>query len=98
MHTHDARKHGETETRIFVLAGWRESRLFNTKERAALAWAESLTHVAERAAPDALFDDLKASFSDREIAALTMAVAMVNLWNRFAIGLGSVHPNELKVT
>jgi len=98
MHTHDARKHGETETRIFVLAGWRESRLFNAKERAALAWAESLTHIAERGAPDALFEDLKANFSDREIAALTMQVAMINLWNRLAIGLGSVHPNELEVT
>ncbi len=98
MHTHDARKHGETETRIFVLAGWRESRLFNAKERAALAWAESLTHIAERGAPDALFEDLKANFSDREIAALTTQVAMINLWNRLAIGLHSVHPSELEVT
>ena len=94
MHTRDARKLGETEARIYLLSAWRESTVFSPKERAVLAWTETLTLVAERGAPEELFAELKRHFSDKEIVALTGAVAMINFWNRAAIGFGFVHPAE----
>lgn len=94
MHTTDARAHGETEARIYVLPAWRESTLYTPRERAALAWAESLTHISERGAPDALYADLKAHFTEKEIVAVTSAIAMMNFWNRMAVAFGTVHPNE----
>lgn len=94
MHTKDALTQGESDVRIFLLSAWRESRLFTEKERAVLAFAEALTHVAERGAPDALFAELKADFSDREVVGICNAVAMINYWNRVAIGLAYVSPGE----
>ena len=93
MHTREARRHGETETRIYLLPAWRESLLFSEKERAVLDWAEALTLVSTRGAPDALFDALKAHFSEREIVGITSAVSMINFWNRIAIGSAFVSPH-----
>jgi AhpD family alkylhydroperoxidase len=94
MHTADARAMGETDTRMLLLSAWRESTLFSAKERAVLAWAESLTHVADKGAPDALYADLEAHFTKAEITVLTAATAMINFWNRMAIAMGSIHPAE----
>jgi AhpD family alkylhydroperoxidase len=94
MHTRDAISHGEPEVRIHVLSAWRESRLFTARERAVLAYAEALTHVAERGAPEPLFDELKRYFSERELFGLCNAIAMINFWNRVAISLGYVSPHE----
>ena len=95
LHTRDALAHGETQERIFLLSGWRESRLFTTRERAVLAYCEALTHVAERGAPDELFTELERHFSKLELVGLCNAIAMINYWNRVAIGLGYVSPREL---
>lgn len=94
LHTRDALAHGESEVRIFVLSGWRESRLFTARERAVLAFTEALTHVAERGAPEQLFAELKRHFSDLEVVGLCNAIAMINYWNRVAISLGYVSPRE----
>ncbi len=94
MHTREAKRLGETEMRLYVLSAWRESTLYSPQERAVLAWAEALTHVARHGAPDTLFDELKQHFSDIEIVAITSAVAMINFWNRAAIGLAMVSPHE----
>ena len=94
MHTRDALKQGETQLRIVLLSAWRESTLFSARERAVLAWAESLTQVAERGAPSELYQALKAHFDDKQIVGLTGAVAMINFWNRVAIGLSKVWPGE----
>lgn len=87
-------KHSQTlrdsevpQAKLDCLAGWRISGLFNARERAALAWAETLTHVSEKGAPDALYEPLKAHFSDVEISDLTLAVALMNAFNRLAIGM-----------
>lgn len=87
-------KHSQTlrdsevpQAKLDCLAGWRISGLFNERERAALAWAETLTHVSEKGAPDALYEPLKAHFSDVEISDLTLAVALMNAFNRLAIGM-----------
>ena len=97
MHTHDARKAGESEGRLEVVAAWRESTLFSAKERAALAWAEALTNVGRDGAPQAIYDELKSLFSDKEIVGLTATIAIINYWNRMAIGLASIHPSESRL-
>ncbi|GGA79935.1 alkyl hydroperoxide reductase AhpD [Brucella endophytica] len=92
MHTGEARAHGETEERIYLLDGWRESPLYTDRERAALAWTEALTLVAQTRAPDDVYEALKAQFSDEEIVKLTFAITTINAWNRISVGFRSIHP------
>lgn len=88
LHASDLRKAGETEQRLDCLAAWREAPFFSARERAALAWAESLTHVAETRAPNDVFQAVRAAFSDKELADLSFAIALMNAWNRIAVGFG----------
>jgi AhpD family alkylhydroperoxidase len=92
MHTADARAHGESEQRIYLLDAWRESPLYSERERAALAWTEAVTLVSQTHVPDDVYDLLKASFSEEEVVKLTMLVATINAWNRIAISFRSIHP------
>ena len=92
MHTADARKHGETEERLYLLDAWRESPLYSDRERAALAWTEALTLIADTHAPDDVYEEVKRHFSDEEIVKLTVLIGTINLWNRLAISMRSVHP------
>jgi AhpD family alkylhydroperoxidase len=91
VHSKDARKTGESEQPLYLLNAWRESPLYSQAERAALAWTEALTSVAEVHAPDADYDELRQRFSDEEIVDLTILIGMINLWNRLAIGMRYVH-------
>jgi AhpD family alkylhydroperoxidase len=90
MHSKDARAGGETEQRLYALDAWHETPFYSARERAALAWAESLTRIAETHAPDEVFQEVREQFSDAELANLTIAIAMINTWNRIAIGLRAV--------
>lgn len=92
MHASDARAEGESEMRLYMLSAWRESSLYSPRERAALAWTESLTRLAETGAPDADYEPLTQHFTEAEIANLTLLIGMINLWNRLAVGLRSQHP------
>ncbi|HVY50100.1 alkyl hydroperoxide reductase AhpD [Hypericibacter adhaerens] len=85
MHSADARKAGESEVRLYLLNGWRESPVYSERERAALAWTEALTLITEGHAPDVVYEEVRRQFSDEEIANLTMAVVAINGWNRIAI-------------
>ena len=85
MHTRDARKIGETDERMHLLDAWREAPVFNARERAALAWAEAITLIADGHVPDDVFDEVRKQFSEKEIVDLTAAVVTINMWNRFAI-------------
>ena len=87
VHGKALREHDETEQRFYQLAGWRISTLFSDKEKAALEWAETLTHVSATHAPDAAYLPLKEHFSDVEISDLTVAVSLMNAFNRLAIGM-----------
>ncbi len=87
MHSQEARRAGESQQRLDVLAAWREAGLFDEKERAALDWAESVTNVARTGVPDAVFEELKRHWSEQEIVDLTLVVAAINAWNRIAISL-----------
>ena len=92
MHTTEARKAGETEMRLHLLAAWRESSAFTARERAALAWAEALTRVEQTQAPDADYALVWAEFSEKEQVDLTFAIGMINTWNRLAVGFRLAHP------
>lgn len=92
MHTREARQAGETEARLHLLAAWRESPLYSARERAALAWTEALTLIAETHAPDDVFTEARAHFSEKELVHLTLAIGVINTWNRLAIGFRAVHP------
>ncbi len=94
MHATDARAHGETEMRLYMLNAWRESPLYSDRERAALAWTEALTLVAETGAPDADYDLIEREFTESEQVNLTLLIGVINLWNRLQIGLRAVHPVE----
>jgi AhpD family alkylhydroperoxidase len=96
MHTQDARKQGETEQRLYLLNAWRESPLYTDRERAALAWTEALTLIAETHAPDDLYEDVRAHFSEPETVNLTMLIGAINAWNRLAIAFRAVHPVKAK--
>jgi AhpD family alkylhydroperoxidase len=86
MHFKDAKAAGETDERLHLLNAWREAPYYSPRERAALLWCETLTLIAERGAPDDVFEEVREQFSDEELANLTLAVVTINGWNRFAIG------------
>jgi AhpD family alkylhydroperoxidase len=92
MHTAGARKNGETETRLYLLDAWRESPLFSDRERAALAWTEALTLVANTHAPDEAYQTLQEHFSQAEQVALTLVIVAINGWNRVQVGFRAIHP------
>jgi AhpD family alkylhydroperoxidase len=86
MHATDARKMGMSEEKLQLLAAWREAPVYSSRERAALAWTESLTLVASHhGVSDEVYDDAVSVFSDAELAHLTSAVLLINSWNRLAI-------------
>ena len=84
MHARDARAAGETEQRIYALPGWRDAPFFTVRERAALAFTESVTLVADTRARDAGYAAVAAEFSPAEIAALLSVIVVINAWNRIA--------------
>jgi len=96
MHGAEALKHGETANRLILLDAWHESELFSTRERAALAWTEALTRIAETHAPDDVYEEVRRHFSQDEIVALSIAIAMINAFNRLAIGARAQHPADLR--
>src|SRR5207253_7831731 len=86
MHAVEARRQGETERRLYAISVWRDSPFFNAREKAALAWSESVTLLPASNVPDELYTALRAEFSEREMVDLTVAVATINCWNRLAVG------------
>ena len=86
LHARDLRQAGESNERLDGLAGWRESPYFTEAEKAALEWAESLTRVELTHAPDSAYEPLTQHYDGKQIANITYAVALMNAWNRVAIG------------
>ncbi len=80
-------RQGETAQRLLLLDGWHEAPVYTPAERAALAWTDALTRVAETRAPDDVYEALKPHFSEKAIVDLTVLIGMINLWNRLAIGM-----------
>ncbi|WP_024514199.1 carboxymuconolactone decarboxylase family protein [Bradyrhizobium sp. Tv2a-2] len=92
MHTQDARKHGETEQRLYLLNAWREAPVYTERERAALAWTDAVTQISETHAPDDIYQQVRAQFSEAETVNLTMLIATINAWNRLAISFRAMPP------
>ena len=87
LHTRDLRQHGVAIEKIVLVPVWHEAEgLFSARERAALRWAETVTRVAEAHVPDAEYEAARAAFGEQELANLTIAVALMNAYNRLAIG------------
>jgi AhpD family alkylhydroperoxidase len=91
MHTHDARAAGETEARLYLLSAWRESSLYTPRERAALAWTEVVTLVAQSHVPDAAFAEVSEHFDNSDLVKLTLLITTINAWNRIAISFAIPH-------
>lgn len=89
MHTKDARALGESELRLNVLAAWREAPLYSDRERAALAWCESLTNISATGVPDDVYKEVESLFSPEELVELTLSIVTINGWNRLAVGFKS---------
>ena len=85
MHTKDARAGGETEQRLYAIPVWRETPFFTPRERAALAWTEAVTKLGREGVPDEAYDEARAHFSEADLVKLTMAVVVINGWNRLSI-------------
>jgi len=90
MHWKDLRAAGEPEQRLYALDAWEESPFYTERERAALAWAESVTNIQEGHVPDGVFERVKEVFNDKELADLTLAVTAINSWNRLSIAARTV--------
>lgn len=90
MHSKDLRAIGETEQRLYLLDAWQESPFYTERERAALAWAEAVTLIAEEHVPNEVYQETRKHFSEEELIDLTMAVAAINSWNRFAISFRTI--------
>ena len=93
MHSKNLRATGEDNTRLDGLVAWRETPFYSDRERAALEWAEAVTLVAVDHVPDEVFARVRPHFSDEELVNLTLAVTMINTWNRFSVAFRAV-PGE----
>ena len=92
MHARDAKKLGEDDRRLHTVAAWRETPFFTPRERAALAWTEAVTLIADTHAPDADHAALAEHFSPAEQVNLTLAISVINSWNRLAIAFRKMPP------
>lgn len=88
LHIDEARKAGETQQRLDCLPVWKETLFFDPAERTALGWAETVTLIAGRGAPQPDYEALLAYFSESQIVDLTLIIAQMNAWNRLAISFG----------
>ena len=85
MHAREAREHGESDRRLHLLSAWRESGVVDARECAALAWTEALTRLEQSQVPDAVYDEVRAQFSEAEIVELSMAIVTINGWIRLNV-------------
>ncbi len=90
MHVKEAKLHGERELRLYHLPAWRESTLFEPRERAALAWTEALTKLGDLGVPDELYQRVLGQYSEKELSDLTFAVMAINAWNRLNIAFRKI--------
>jgi AhpD family alkylhydroperoxidase len=94
MHTKDARAAGETEQRIYALPAWRETPFFSARERAALAFTETVTLLAQTHVPAAAYDEVAAVYSPDEIAALVSLITVINAWNTVGVSTRAWTPGS----
>jgi AhpD family alkylhydroperoxidase len=94
MHTKDARAAGETEQRIYALPAWRETPFFSARERAALAFTEAVTLLAQTHVPAEAYGEVAAVYSPDEIAALVSLITVINAWNTVGVSTRAWTPGS----
>lgn len=92
MHVKESRHDGLSEQWINLMSVWRESPVYDDKERALLGWVDAVTNIAQTGVPDAAFEELKKYFSEDEMTKITVAIGAINVWNRLAVGFRAPHP------
>lgn len=92
MHVKESRHDGLSEQWINLMSVWRESSVYDARERALLGWVDAVTNIAQTGIPDAEFEALKTHFTDAEITNITLAIGTINTWNRLAVGFRTQHP------
>jgi AhpD family alkylhydroperoxidase len=92
MHSRDLKKAGETDERLFAVAAWRDAPYFTDAERAALALTEAVTRLSDRpdAVPDEIWDEASRHYDERQLAALIISIALINVWNRLNVATRQV--------
>lgn len=90
MHVKELQEEGESDARIYLLNAWREAPCYSDQERAALAWTEAVTTLAPDFVPDEVFEEARRHFSEQDLANLTVAIGMINTWNRLSVSFRSV--------
>ena len=92
MHVRDARKIGLSDDRLHMVGVWREAPGFSEAERAALELTEAVTRISEGGVPDALYEKVRRHYSAEQYVDLLTTIGVINLWNRFMVGIGAVPP------
>lgn len=94
MHSKEALRDGDTLQRVILVSAWKESPLYSERERAAFAWTEAVTRIADGGVSDELYAKTLKHFSEEELTKLTVAVGMINIWNRLSVSFHTIHPVE----
>jgi AhpD family alkylhydroperoxidase len=92
MHTKEALHGGLSQQWISMMSVWKESPIYDAAERALLGWVDAVTNLAQTGAPDDAYEGLKAYFNEEEMTKLTVAIGVINIWNRLCVGFRSQHP------
>jgi AhpD family alkylhydroperoxidase len=94
MHAKEALRDGDTQQRVILVAAWKESPLFSERERAAFAYTETVTLISREGVPDALYEETRKHFSEEDLVKLSVAIGMINVWNRLCVPFHAIHPVE----
>ncbi|MDR6754915.1 AhpD family alkylhydroperoxidase [Mycoplana sp. BE70] len=97
MHVKESRHDGLSEQWINMMSVWKESPVYDARERALLGWVDAVTNIAQSGAPDDAYEALRAHFSEEEMTKITVAIGTINVWNRLAVGFRSPHPIDKPV-
>ncbi len=92
MHSREAREDGESEQRVFLVSAWKESPLYTDRERAAFAWVEAVTRIADAGVSDEIYEKALKHFTKEELVKLTVAISLMNTWNRLCVSFHAIHP------
>lgn len=98
MHVKESRHDGLSEQWINLMSAWEESPIYDERERALLTWVDSVTRVADTHVPDSAYEALKAHFTEEEMTKITVAIGVINVWNRLCVGFRAMHPVDTPAT
>lgn len=97
MHWREGKEEGLSDDQLHGVAAWREASWYSERERAALAWTEAVTNVAQTHVPDDVYELVRKHFTDRELVDLTLAINTINSWNRFNVAFQTPPENAATV-